>query len=90
MLWEEYGIYIVVGMVFALLMIGMLIAEVFIVRANRRLIRESTREMATLLAQAGKPEDGRRLAKAIDDVLEEERTQVMSRLKRHRQLRHER
>lgn len=90
MFFEEYGIYVIVGLVFAALMIGMLIAEVFIVRANRKLIRESTREMAALLAQAGKPEEGRRLAQAIDEVLREERKQVMGRLKRHRALRRER
>jgi len=90
MFWEEYGVYILIGVVFALLMIGLLIAEMLIVRANRRLIRDSTRELAQLLANAGKAEEGRQLARAVDDVLEDQRQRVLGRLKRRRELHRER
>lgn len=87
MFWEEYGVYILAGVVLALIMMGLLVAELLVVRANRRLIRESTRELAQLLADSGKREESRQFAKGIDEALENQRQLVLGRLRRRRELR---
>ncbi len=90
MQWEEYGIYLVAGLVFGLLLIGLLVAELLVVRAHRRFVRDSTAELAQLLAKAGKPAEGKELQRAVDDMLESQRQQLLSRVKRRRRLRERR
>lgn len=79
---EEYGPFILFGLGLGVLMVVLLLAELFVVRANRRLIRDSTRELAQLLARAGKPEEGAQFAKGIQEALELQRERVLRHVKR--------
>ena len=86
MFWEEYAPYILVGFGIGIFLVVLLIIEAVIVRANRRFLKNSAKEMAELLKMAGRIEEGQNIEKEMDRVLDKQMDDAVQRWKRRKRI----
>jgi len=87
MFWEDYGPYVLVGFGIGIFMIVLLIVEALIVRANRRFLRKSAKEMAELLAMAGRKDEAKDVVNEMDKVLDKQLKDAATKWKKRKSLR---
>ena len=86
MFWEEYAPYVLIGFGIGIFLVVLLIIEAIIVRANRRFLKNSAKEMAELLKMAGRVEEGGTIEKEMDRVLDKQLEDAVSRWKRRKRI----
>jgi hypothetical protein len=86
MFWEEYAPYVLVGFGIGIFLVLLLIIEAVIVRANRRFLKDSAKEMAELLKMAGRVEEGKSVEKEMDRVLDKQLEDAVQRWKRRKRI----
>ena len=86
MFWEEYAPYILIGFGIGIFLVILLIIEAIIVRANRRFLKNSAKEMAELLKMAGRMEESKSIERDMDRVLDKQLEDAVSRWKRRKRI----
>jgi len=87
MFWDDFGPYILLGFGIGILMIVLLIVEALIVRANRRFLRNSAKEMAELLTMAGREKEAKDVVNEMDRALDKQLKNAATKWKKRKSLR---